>query len=446
MNVLRVIKRTPWVFPLACLAVAGMIFISEVSYWQSAGTLDRLGAMAVVPTSLQELQWGILDAEAAQGSGARSDSAESRQAQLLAYGKAMQSITAAFGALDAYYDKQAQPTALLSGLHRMAEAKLTGRGGSGPQQMDAIRALSAQLLQFEATNVANGRVSLYGTLMLGRIGVALLSAAGLLTMFILLRQSAALEAQRREQQRLIQSAHDLLEVEVLQRTAELTNLTHHLQTAREDERTRLARDLHDEMGALMTSAKLDAARIRSRLVALHTPAPEALERLAHLTETLNSGIALKRRIVEDLHPSSLSMLGLVATLEIMAREFADSSGIQVSCQLEAVQLGATANLMVYRLMQEGLTNISKYAQATHVWLALGSRDGLVEASVRDDGIGFDTRTSSSSAHGLLGMRFRVEAEGGSMRIVTAPGLGTLITAKLREMAQPLGLPLGLGEG
>ncbi len=435
MDVLRVIKRNPLIFPMACVAVMAMIFISEGSYWQSAHTLDRLGAMAVVPTSLQELQWGILDAEAAQKLDAGAEG--SRQSQLLAYGQAMQSIASAFKTLDLYYETQAEPKALLSRLHGLTEAKLATLNIGGPQRMDAIRALSAELLQFEATNVANGRVSLYGTLMLGRIGVATLSAIGLLTLFIVLRQSSMLESQRREQQRLIQAAHDLLELEVLQRTAELTALTYHLQTAREDERARLARDLHDEMGALMTSAKLDVARIRSRLTAMALPAPEALERLAHLIGTLNKGIALKRRIVEDLHPSALNVLGLVATLEIMGREFADSSGLEVVCALEPVNLSAGSNLMIYRLMQEALTNISKYAQASHVWLSLSCRDGRVEASVRDNGVGFDPTARTRSAHGLVGMRFRVEAEGGVLSIVAAPGLGSLLVARLPELTPAL---------
>ena len=383
MDVLKVIKRNPLIFPMACVAVVAMIFISEGSYWQSADKLDKLGAMAIVPTSLQQLQWGIHDAEAAKRIDAKADTAESRQAQLLAYGRAVQAITGAFTALDSYYVQQAKPKALLANLHRMTEAKLAGSGGADVTQMDAIRALSAELLHFEANNVIDGRISLNSTLTLGRIGVATLSAVGLLTLFIVLRQGAALDSQRREQQRLIHAAHDLLELEVMDRTTELTELTRHLQTAREDERSRLARDLHDEMGALMTSAKLDAARIRSRLAALVVPAPEALERLAHLIETLNQGIALKRRIVEDLHPSSLSVLGLVVTLEIMAREFTDSSDLQVHCKLEPVCLSPSANLVIYRLMQEAMTNISKYAQAGHVWLGLGLRDGHVEATVRD---------------------------------------------------------------
>lgn len=435
MDVLKVIKRNPLIFPMACVGVFALISISEGAYWQSTRTLDRLGAMAIVPTSLQELQWGVLDAEAARKTDAPAITAESRQAQWAAYGQALQTIAGAFTALDAYYADQAQPKALLTGLHQTTAAKLAG-GGSDAEQMEAIRALSAQLLQYEARHVVAGRGSLYDTLLMGRVGVASLSMIGLLTLFIALRHRTALEFQRSEQQRLIQAAHDLLELEVLERTTELTELTYHLQTAREDERARLARDLHDEMGALMTSAKLDAARIRARLGALPTPAPEALERLTHLISTLNQGIALKRRIVEDLQPSSLTLLGLVPTLDIMAREFGASSGLHVQCQLEPVQLSARANLMIYRLVQEAFTNIGKYAQASQVWLALSGHDGRVEVSIRDDGVGFDTRQPLRSAHGLVGMRFRVEAEGGTMTIVAAPGLGTLISAKLREQPQP----------
>ncbi len=438
MDVLKVIKRNPLIFPMACVAVAAMVFISEGSYVQSANTLDRLGAMAVVPTNLQQLQWGIVDIEAAQKFDTSVDTPHSRQEQLIAYGHAAQAIAAALTALDIYYTNQAEPKALLTDLHRLTAAKLVGRGEADAKQMDAIRALSAQLLQFEANKVFDGRVSLYSTLMLGRVGVASLSAIGLLALFIVLRQTRALEAERREQRRMMLAAHDLLQLEIIERTDELTRLTHHLQTAREDERHRLARDLHDEMGALMTSAKLDAARIRSRLAALLVPAPEALERLTHLTETLNQGIALKRRIVEDLHPSALGMLGLVATLEIMGREFAASSGIEVLCKLEPVRLSASANLMIYRLIQEATTNISKYAQAKHVWLSMDSRGGQVEVSVRDDGVGFDTRLPArTSGHGLVGMRFRVKAEGGSMSIVAAPGLSTLIVVRLPEMAEQL---------
>ncbi|HEY2925844.1 sensor histidine kinase [Piscinibacter sp.] len=251
----------------------------------------------------------------------------------------------------------------------------------------------------------------------------------LLAQFMYLWQTFALKEQQREQQRLVQAERDRLEIEVAHRTAQLSELAHHLQTAREDERKRLARDLHDELGALLTSAKLDAARIKSRLAGT---APEALERLTHLVGTLNSSIALGRRIVEDLRPSTLSHLGLVATLEILAREFAEQSGAEVHCVLAPVKLEATAELAVYRLVQEAITNITKYANASHVWVSLATRDGRVEVSVRDDGVGFDTAAKPRSAYGLVGMRVRVKAEGGTFALVSAPGQGTLIQVKLPE--------------
>jgi signal transduction histidine kinase len=251
----------------------------------------------------------------------------------------------------------------------------------------------------------------------------------LLALFLYLRQTTALVHQQVELKRIVQAERDRLDIEVRQRTAQLTELMHHLQTAREDERHRLARNLHDELGALLTSAKLDAARIRSRLGGT---SPESLERLTHLVGTLNSSIALGRRIIEDLRPSTLANLGLVPTLEILAREFAEQSGIKVECALEPVRLAAPAELMVYRLVQEAITNVTKYAQASHVWIHLAAHDGVAEVSVRDDGIGFDTSAKTQSGYGLMGMRHRVEAEGGALTLASAPGQGTLIQAKLPE--------------
>ena len=180
---------------------------------------------------------------------------------------------------------------------------------------------------------------------------------------------------------------------------------------------------------MLTSAKLDAARIKSRLAGT---APEAQERLAHLVVTLNSSIALGRRIIEDLRPSTLANLGLVPALEILAREFAVRSGVEVQCALVPVKLSAGAELVVYRLVQEAITNLSKHAKARHVWLSLGTGNSQVEVSVRDDGVGFDTGTPPTSAYGLLGMRFRVEAEHGSLSVVSAPGQGTTVRVALPQ--------------
>jgi signal transduction histidine kinase len=281
-----------------------------------------------------------------------------------------------------------------------------------------VRKLSAELLRYESNYITQNRQGIYASLWLSRIGVAGLTVLGLVALFMYLRQIFLFTQQQTELQRMLQAERDRLEAEVRERTAQLTQLAQHLQTAREDERNRLARNLHDDLGSLLTSAKLDAARIKSRLT---VSAPEALDLLAHLVGTLNSGIALGRRIIEDLRPSALSNLGLVATLEILAREFADSTEVQVHCTLAPVELNPAAELMVYRLVQEAITNIAKYAKAQQVWISLGTYNGEVEVSVRDDGAGFDTSAKPQSAYGLVG---------GILSLASALGQGTLIRAKL----------------
>ena len=255
--------------------------------------------------------------------------------------------------------------------------------------------------------------------------------AGLLALVLYARLRALQRTVLREQARQLEQARAQeraqLDALVRQRTVQLTELTHHLQTAREDERSRLARNLHDDLGALLTSAKLDAARIRPRLAGAP---PEALERLAHLVEMLNGAIALGRRIIEDLRPSTLNNLGLAATLEILAREFAERSGVEVHCTLAHAPLAPASELVVYRLVQEAVTNISKYAAASHVWFDMAQRGGQVEVLVRDDGVGFDSAMQRGSAYGLVGMRYRVEAVHGTLEVLSAPGQGTVLRVRL----------------
>jgi len=445
MRVVTVIKRNALIAALALASAAVMVFISEASYWQSVATLNALGGMATTRTAIHGLERSILNAETGQRGYLLTDRTE----YLQPYDRAVAEIDVSFGLLDRYYADEPQALVLLAKLRRLTDAKLSelgltiglhrqGKGENtrdivlsdiGKEQMEGIRALSAELLALQTQRVAAAREDIYRTLMLSRLGIAALSGIVLLALYMYLRQSLALKQQQQELQRALQVERDRLDIEVKQRTAQLTELTHHLLTAREDERNRLARNLHDELGALLTSAKLDAARIRSRLAGT---APEALERLAHLVDTLNSSIALGRRIIEDLRPSTLANLGLAPTLEILARDFARASGLQVHCELQPVELEPTVELVVYRVVQEAITNISKYARASQVWITLAAHEGQAEVSVRDDGIGFDTTARRSSTHGLAGMRVRVEAEGGTLTLVSAPHQGTLIQVQLPQ--------------
>jgi len=281
----------------------------------------------------------------------------------------------------------------------------------------------------ETAEVEVGRRNVYQTLWLNRIGVSAMAAISLLALFMYLRQSATLDRALADEAQRVAGERDRLEQEVAGRTAQLRELAQHLQTIREDERSRLARELHDELGALLTAAKLDVARLKSRLAT--SASTDATERLAHLNEALNGGIALKRRIIEDLRPSSLSNLGLVAALEILLREFSARSEIEVVEDLAPVTVSAAAQLTIYRLVQEALTNVVKYAKATEVVVSLQpSPAGGATVAVRDNGMGFDTSAPRLARHGLIGMRYRVEADGGTMRLESTPGSGTVIEATL----------------
>jgi signal transduction histidine kinase len=273
------------------------------------------------------------------------------------------------------------------------------------------------------------------SLRLARAGIALVAVAALTAFYLYLRQTTRLRLADEQQQAVLQRERDLLESQVRERTASLAQLATHLQQVREDERGHLARELHDELGALLTAAKLDVARLKSRI---GPQSPEASERLQHLTETLNSGIALKRRIIEDLRPSSLANLGLTAALEILAREFSERSGLEVNCLVDATELDESEQLTVYRTVQESLTNVGKYAEATRVDIALHDFANHVEIEVRDNGQGFDPGTVRPSTHGLAGMRHRVETAGGRLNVQSRPGQGTRIFASLPKTQRPAG--------
>jgi signal transduction histidine kinase len=443
MDALTVIKRSPLVFALACVAAALIVVVSEASYWRALETLDELETYAVARTNLREVQLDLLDAE----TGQRGYLLTGRSSYLVPYDNALSTIDASFGRLEKSYGTDSESKKLLARLRQEAQGKLSEMAqtialhdsgqaaaalevvmsNAGKAHMDVIRDVSAQLLKLEAERIKGVRAELYDSLLLSRLGLGALSAMSLLALFLFLRQNFLLKEQQLELKRTVQTERDQLGFLVEQRTSELTELAQHLQTAREDERARLARNLHDELGALLTAAKLDAARIKRRLV---DASPETLERLDHLVLTLNSSVALGRDIIEDLRPSTLSNLGLATTLEILAREFAERSGVKVECHVEPVDLGPIAELVVYRMVQEAITNISKYAQAKHVWISMDAQGGVASVNVTDDGKGFDTSVGSRTAYGLVGMHYRVAAALGTLSVVSAPGEGTRLSLKL----------------
>lgn len=237
---------------------------------------------------------------------------------------------------------------------------------------------------------------------------------------------------------------DRLEAEVQWRTADLRELAIHihLQDVREDERARLARELHDELGGLLTAAKLVTTRIRG----LPDLPDKARERLTKVMGRLDEVLTLKRRIIEVLHPSALRYLGLDKSIGLLCHDVAERLSVPVQHELapalDEQRLAPEAELTVYRLVQESLTNVQRYARAKSVNVSLGHTSaGLqVQVQVQDDGIGFDLTATRVSRHGLAGMRHSVQALGGTMGLHSAPGAGKRIARMLPELPALSALP------
>jgi signal transduction histidine kinase len=206
------------------------------------------------------------------------------------------------------------------------------------------------------------------------------------------------------------------------------DLATHLQKMRDQERGDLARELHDELGSLLTRAKLDLAGLERRLEGKSSP--EVDQRMQHLGEMINLGIAFSRRVVEGLHPSSLTNLALAASLVNLTRDFEKGTGIQTQLRMDEVEVDDETRLAIYRLVQEALNNISKYAAARRVGVTMLNRGSDVVVAVRDDGRGFDTAAAGPPSHGLASMDHRIKSCAGELTIRSSPGAGTVVAAVL----------------
>ena len=438
-----VLPRMVVSLPLAVLAAFSLLTVNEVSFRQSTAAVANIEQAQQTRSTLNKLMQNLLDAETGQRGYLLTGDVTYLQPYTSALGEINQNLDT-LRMMFAPYKEELNEFGVMSQhiSRKLAEIDLTVRlrkedkeeawkfvltTDVGKEQMLAIRAQAVKLAASSIRNIEVGQTQINETLQLSRIGIAIMALSGLLAFYMYLRQTQALLESGVREKESLQRERDQLDLQVRERTANLAKLATHLQNVREDERGFLARELHDELGALLTAAKLDVARLKSRLAG---SLPEATERLVHLTTTLNSVIAMTRRIVEDLRPSSLSQLGLVASLEILTREFEERSSLSITTDLETVEIGGDAQLTVYRLVQESLTNIGKYAEASQVAISLQNLEGYISIEVNDNGKGFELGNVAPTSHGLDGMRHRVEAAGGRLNIVTTKGEGTRITAVL----------------
>lgn len=228
------------------------------------------------------------------------------------------------------------------------------------------------------------------------------------------------------------TASKLEQEEARRSRARLAELTAHIEQVKEQERTRIAREIHDDLGGNLTAIKMALAMLAPRL----PDDPSLQERAAYLDHLVDRTIEAVHRISLDLRPSTLD-LGIVAALEWQAREFEKQSGIACifrgfDADIALEQDHASA---LFRIFQEALTNIAKHAGATRVTVSLRRQRQHLILSICDNGRGITPADRlKPQSFGLRGMSERATALGGTMTLSAAPGGGTMVTVKIRLAA------------
>jgi protein-histidine pros-kinase len=213
-----------------------------------------------------------------------------------------------------------------------------------------------------------------------------------------------------------------LDAEISARTADLSELATYLQNSAEAERSVLAKELHDELGGLITAAKMDMAWLNTRIGDSLDPASQ--EKFRSVVQMLNQAMTMKRRVVESLRPSLLDHFGLPVALRSHLDEHCGRAGLEYVATLpeEGLDLELSTQLVLFRVAQEALTGVLSRGTAKHIELVIeAERDGY-SMLMGDDGGAMD----DSMHRALVGMRHRVQGSGGTFEALSAPGQGNRI--------------------
>jgi signal transduction histidine kinase len=217
----------------------------------------------------------------------------------------------------------------------------------------------------------------------------------------------------------------------LKRSQELfRSLSAHLQVVREDERTRIARKIHDDLGQALTALKIDLSWIDKRLADHQSLVREKLQSMATL---INETIETVHNVSEDLRPGILDDFGLSAAIEWQAEELQKRTEMECKTNLapDEFNLSKEKSTNLFRIVQESLTNVIRHANATKVEINLNEKDGMLLLEIVDNGKGISkAATTDPKSFGLIGIKERVHSLGGELNIAGAPNEGTRLTVKM----------------
>ncbi len=216
----------------------------------------------------------------------------------------------------------------------------------------------------------------------------------------------------------------------------LRALAGHLESAREEERARMARGIHDELGQMLTALRLDLSWLANRL---RGPTPGAKRKLGEMIAIADEAIEAGRRIVADLRPPILDDLGLVPAVQWFAEHLGKRAGLRIRLLTDGGEPELEPSLAIagYRIVQEALTNIARHAHARNVEVWVGARGGNLVLEVRDDGCGIPASAESDPrSFGIAGMRERARMAGGTLEVSGTAGVGTLVRVAIPIERRP----------
>ena len=289
----------------------------------------------------------------------------------------------------------------------------------GRRTMDDIRKEIAAIQEGERAELIGRSARWNQDVAFSRFGMTVITVINLvlvIAIYILARR----EILQRERIR------KTLEEQVRERTAELSELSSNLQQVQEDDKARLAHDIHDELGSILVSAKMDLSWVYARL---KDKDPVVAQRLARAMTVLDEGVDIKRRIIEDLRPTVLDNLGLAAAVDWYVNHTCQRGNLKCELSIEPADLDLPnpVSIALFRVLQEGLTNVLRHAKAKTAWITLRHESGAVTFVIRDDGVGLSRGSEQKRlSHGILGMRQRITGLGGEFQIDSSPGAGTTI--------------------
>lgn len=293
---------------------------------------------------------------------------------------------------------------------------------SGLLEMEKISSNKKQLLSSLAQQKKQLLAKLDQTRKIARISLITMPLVLILLVVLVIRQLLKDIAEKALLQQKLQQENLKYAQQAKEQSQLLTSLSLGYQADVERERHKLSREIHDELGSILTATKMDISWV---IKTLHGAYPEVADKLKKTNGYLDQGINFKRQIVQELHPAMITSFGFWPALRTLIEDAVERNEWALTLVLpdDDTKINETIGLVAYRIVQETLNNANKYAKATAININMISDDQHLKIEIQDNGIGLDLNEIDPTTHGLRGMRNRVQAIGGLFELDSSPGNG-----------------------